>query len=89
MVKNVSRNRLVLTLPLRTKEMSQKDLADKMGVSAAYVGKLLKGKENLTLETICKIQAALDENIINVTRPYMTKQVLTYTTSIVVSEKIL
>ena len=58
-----------------------------MGVSAAYVGKLLKGKENLTLETICKIQAALDENIINVTRPYMTKQVLTYTTSIVVSEK--
>lgn len=58
-----------------------------MGVSAAYVGKLLKGKENLTLETICKIQAALDENIINVTRPYMTEQVLTYTTSIVVSEK--
>lgn len=78
---------LSLHYHLRTKEMSQKDLADKMGVSAAYVGKLLKGKENLTLETICKIQAALDENIINVARPYMTKQVLTYTTSIVVSEK--
>ena len=30
-----------------------------MGVSPAYVGKLLKGRENLTLETIWKIQVVL------------------------------
>jgi plasmid maintenance system antidote protein VapI len=39
--------------------MSQKDLATKTGVSPQQVSKLLKGNENLTLETIAKLEAAL------------------------------
>lgn len=44
---------------LRITGMTQKEFAEKMGVSPAYVGKLLKGQENLTLETIWKIQQML------------------------------
>ncbi|MCQ2247363.1 MAG: helix-turn-helix domain-containing protein, partial [Bacteroidaceae bacterium] len=41
---------------LRLSNMTQREFAERMGVSPAYVGKLLKGLENLTLETIWKIQ---------------------------------
>lgn len=44
---------------LRLTNTTQKDFAERMGVSPAYVGKLLKGRENLTLETIWKIQNLL------------------------------
>ena len=39
---------------------SQKDLAGKMGVSPQYINKLVKGSENLTLETLVKLQTILD-----------------------------
>jgi plasmid maintenance system antidote protein VapI len=39
---------------------TQKVLADKMGVSPQYVNKLVKGSENLTLETLVKLQEILD-----------------------------
>lgn len=39
---------------------TQKDLAEKMGVSPQYVNKLVKGSENLTLETLVKLQDILD-----------------------------
>lgn len=39
---------------------TQKDLAAKMGVSPQYVNKLVKGSENLTLETLVKLQDILD-----------------------------
>lgn len=39
--------------------MSQKMLAEKMDVSPQYINKLVKGKENLTLETISKIEDVL------------------------------
>ena len=61
---------------LRKSGMSQKDLAERMAVSAAYVGKLLKGTENLTLETICKLQNAIDEELLSLTHPYVFKQIL-------------
>ena len=41
---------LSLRYYLRKMNMTQKEFAEKMGVSPAYVGKLLKGQENLTLE---------------------------------------
>ena len=50
--------------------ITQRELAKKMDVSAAYVGKLLKGSENLTLETICKLQNAIGESLVSVSRPY-------------------
>lgn len=49
-----------------SQEMSQKMLAEKMGVSAQYVNKILKGKENLSLETICKIEKALGISLIEI-----------------------
>lgn len=70
---------LCLHYYLRHAGMSQKELAEKMGVSAVYVNKLLKGGENLTLETICKIQKAIGEELISVARPYITKNIVTFT----------
>lgn len=39
--------------------MTQKMLADSMGVSPQYINKVVKGKENLTLETIASIENVL------------------------------
>ena len=44
---------------LRSKAITQKDLADSIGVTAQYINKVVKGGENLGLETICKIEKAL------------------------------
>ncbi|MFM9839199.1 MAG: helix-turn-helix transcriptional regulator [Cyclobacteriaceae bacterium] len=44
---------------LRVQKMTQKDLAEKVGVSAQQINKIVKGTENLTLETIYKIEEAL------------------------------
>ncbi len=49
---------------LREKKMKQNQLADIIGVSAQQVNKIVKGKENLTLETIVKLENALSINLI-------------------------
>jgi ribosome-binding protein aMBF1 (putative translation factor) len=49
---------------MEKKKLSQRELADRMNCSPQYVSRLLKGKENLSLETICKLESALDESII-------------------------
>ncbi len=46
--------------------MSQKTFASQMNVSPQIVNKWLKGGENFTLETICKLEAALDLTLIAV-----------------------
>ncbi|AEE50601.1 helix-turn-helix transcriptional regulator [Haliscomenobacter hydrossis] len=51
---------------LREHKTTQKELADRLGFSPQYVNKIVKGSENLTLETICKIQKALGIIIIEV-----------------------
>ncbi len=51
---------------LRERNMTQKDLAERLGLTPQYVNKIVKGQENLTLETICKIESALDINLIRV-----------------------
>lgn len=45
---------------------SQVELAEAMGCSAQYVNKLLKGQENLQIETICKIGRILGITLIEV-----------------------
>lgn len=55
----------VLTI-LDHKKMTQVELAQKMNVSAQQVSKLLKGKSNLTLETINKLEEALNVTLIEV-----------------------
>lgn len=39
---------------------TQKDLAEKMGVSPQYINKIVKGSENFTLESLVKLQDILD-----------------------------
>ncbi len=51
-------------LALKEQNLSQKDLAEKMTVSPQYVNKLVKGKENLTLDTITKLQEILQITIL-------------------------
>jgi transcriptional regulator with XRE-family HTH domain len=77
---------LALHYYLRKQNMTQKALADKMGMSPVYINKLLKGNENLTLETICKIQNAIGSSIINVARPYVKKTTIHISTSYTFSQ---
>jgi transcriptional regulator with XRE-family HTH domain len=51
---------------LRKLSLSQKDLAEMTGVSPQYINKVVKGQENLSLETICKIERALGINLVEV-----------------------
>lgn len=51
---------------LRTQQISQQELAERMGVSPQYVGRLLKGTENLTLDTITKLEKALGRSLMQV-----------------------
>jgi transcriptional regulator with XRE-family HTH domain len=47
---------------------SQKELAEKMNVSPQYINKIVKGRENLSLETIVKLEKALNIRLIEVPR---------------------
>ena len=40
--------------------LTQQSLAERMNCSQQYVSKVLRGQENLSIETICKIEDALD-----------------------------
>ena len=39
--------------------MTQADLAERLGCTQQYVSRILKGRENLSLKTICKIDDVL------------------------------
>lgn len=45
--------------------MTQKQLSELMGCSQQYVSKVLKGQENLSLETLAKIERCLQISILN------------------------
>jgi len=51
-------------MAMHDQQMSQRQLADSMGCSPQYVSRLLKGEENLSLETICKLENALNVPIL-------------------------
>jgi len=51
---------------LRANKISQLELSKRLLVSPQYVSKIMKGKENLSLETICKIEEALGVTLIEV-----------------------
>ncbi len=46
--------------------LSQQDLAVKMKVTRQYVSKVLKGQENITFETIDKLEQALGIELVQV-----------------------
>ena len=47
--------------------LTQKGVAERMGCSQQYVSRVLKGTENLSIETISKIERALDLEILEPT----------------------
>jgi len=51
---------------LDEKNMQQKELAEAMGVSPQQVSKIVKGKQNLTLETISKLESVLGVKLFEV-----------------------
>ena len=51
---------------LKDKKLSQKDLAEKMNVSAQQVNKIVRGKQNLTFETIAKLETALEISLMEI-----------------------
>jgi transcriptional regulator with XRE-family HTH domain len=51
---------------LEEKAMSQAELAKKMGVSRQQVGKIVKGKENFTFETVAKLEEALGVTLLSI-----------------------
>ena len=51
--------------------MTQKVLAEKLGCSQQYVSLLVKGSENLTLETIAKLEDVLNTQILFNASPWV------------------
>jgi ribosome-binding protein aMBF1 (putative translation factor) len=49
-----------VAMSMKRQGLSRQDVADRMGCSPQYISKLLKGEENLSLETICKLEDALN-----------------------------
>jgi ribosome-binding protein aMBF1 (putative translation factor) len=50
---------------LKAQGLTQKDLAERLDVSPQQINKIVKGEENLTLETITNLELALSIHIIN------------------------
>lgn len=57
--------RRVLAVIRERPDLNQSRLAEMLGVSPQQVAKIVKGKENLTLETIYKLSKALDVELIS------------------------
>ena len=75
--KSLSRSQAIafaILTELDNQGLSQKALADRMGISAQQVNKWVKGCENFTFETIAKLEAALHIELINVVT-YKTKKI--------------
>jgi len=55
-------------------DISQKELADKLGKSPAEINKWLNGLHNLTFKTIIKLETALEAELIRVSSSTPVKQ---------------
>lgn len=53
-----------VAVAMKQQGLSRQNVADRMGCSPQYISKLLKGTENLSLETICKLEDALNISIL-------------------------
>ncbi len=50
---------------LKEQNISQRELAERMNISPQQISKIVKGQENLTLETISNLEVALGIRIID------------------------
>lgn len=51
-------------LKMKELHLTQKALAERMNCTQQYVSKILKGKENLSLDTMTKLENALEINLV-------------------------
>lgn len=65
-IKKSTRIAIKVNSAIKKQSISQRQLAKKLNVSAQYVNKILKGSENLSLETISKLENALGIQLIEV-----------------------
>lgn len=65
-IKKSTRIAIKVNSAIKTQSISQRQLAKKLNVSAQYVNKILKGSENMSLETISKLESALGIQLIEV-----------------------
>ncbi len=63
---NSSKTAINVLEALKDQKMSQKDLAEKMNVSAQQINKIVRGKQNLTFETIAKLETALEISLMEI-----------------------
>ena len=54
---------------LDQKQLTKRDLAAKMNVKPQYISRIVKGKANITLETLVKLEQALGATIIEIADP--------------------
>ncbi|MFA6770317.1 MAG: helix-turn-helix transcriptional regulator [Bacteroidales bacterium] len=66
---NSAKIALVILRAIKNCSMTQKELAERMGVKPQQISKIVKGKENLTLETIGKLEKALNLKIVDIKFP--------------------
>lgn len=62
---------------LKEKNWSQRDLAEKMNVSAQQINKIIKGQQNLTFETVGKLEDALGISLMEITTFKSTNEIKT------------
>jgi ribosome-binding protein aMBF1 (putative translation factor) len=55
---------VLVLLEMKKKNLTQKALAERMNCTQQYVSKILKGKENMSLDTLTKLEDALGINLI-------------------------
>ena len=53
-----------ILLQMKVLGLTQKSLAEQMNCTQQYISKILKGKENMSLETLSKLENALKINLI-------------------------
>ncbi|MCR5574608.1 MAG: helix-turn-helix transcriptional regulator [Bacteroidaceae bacterium] len=55
---------VMVLLQMKRLNLTQNALAERMGCTQQYVSKILKGKENMSLETLSKLEDALGISLI-------------------------
>ena len=55
---------VIVLLQMKQEGLTQKALAERMNCTQQYVSKILKGKENMSLDTLSKLEDALGINLI-------------------------
>ncbi len=65
---------LEVVCALREKGMTKREFAELMECSPQYISKVLKGSENLTLQTICKMEKVLQIKLIETPYSHLHKE---------------